>query len=48
MTLKLSSHAPAPDGTVLEVIDVGAHSVRSVRIIPAPAERRDSQGLPPP
>jgi putative hemolysin len=38
----------AHDGTVLEVIDVGAHSVRSVRIIPAPAERRDSQGLPPP
>ena len=26
----------AHDGTVLEVIDVGAHSVRSVRIIPAP------------
>ena len=30
----------AHDGTVLEVVDVGAHAVRSVRIIPAPSVER--------
>jgi putative hemolysin len=35
----------AHDGTVLEVVDVGAHSVRRVRIIPAPgAEREAGEG----